>query len=168
MLDAYDTPIYKFALRADIENLTQFLPKQGEPLATGFDVRAAPIDRKPLVLRPGQYFKIPLGFRAFCPAGWWFKLEPRSSTFAKKQVHALCGIIDEAYENEAVFAGQYIPDITKFAEDLTINFGDALGQIIPFKRQLMVVEHVSNAEFDQLCKARNGQRGTGGFGSTGT
>lgn len=169
MTDGYNSiPTYKFALRADLQNNLTFLPKQGEPLATGWDVRAAPHDGKPITLRAGQYFKIPLGFRAFCPSGWWFKLEPRSSTFAKKHVHALCGIIDETYENELVFAGQYIPDITQFATDLVVNPGDAIGQIIPFKRQLMVVEHVSNDDFDQLCKARNGQRGTGGFGSTGT
>lgn len=160
-------PSFKFALRSDLETFDGFLPTQGEPLATGYDVRAAQKDQKPLVLRAGQYFKIPLGFRAFCPEGWWFKLEPRSSTFAKKKVHALCGVIDETYENELVFAGQYIPDITEMGHDLSINFGDAIGQIIPVKRQLMVVEKVSNDTFDQLCKARNGQRGTGGFGSTG-
>jgi len=177
------TPVYRFALRPDLETmfgypptvlvgqdclLPVFFPKQGEPLATGWDVRAAQVDQKPITLRAGQYFKIPLGFRAFCPEGWWFKLEPRSSTFAKKKVHALCGIIDETYENELVFAGQYIPDLTEMGHDLVINFGDAIGQIIPFQRQPMIVQGVSNVEFDQLCALRNGKRGTGGFGSTGT
>jgi dUTPase len=160
-------PTFKFALREDLADQKQFLPTQGEPLATGFDVRAAPIDRKSIVIRPGQYFKIPLGFRSFCPPGWWFKLEPRSSTFAKKHVHALCGVIDEGYENQLVFAGQYIPDVLEMGHDLTINFGDAIGQIIPYQRQIMNVEHISNEEFDRLCRVRGGVRGTGGFGSTG-
>ena len=162
-----ESPTYHFALRQDLQedNLRQFLPNQGEPQATGYDVRAAQHDREPIVVSSGEYVKIPLGFRGFCPEGWWYKLEPRSSTFAKKNLHALCGIIDETYENELVFAAQYLPaDPTA---KLTINFGDAIGQIIPVKRQLMTVQYVTNDEMNVLYKERGGQRGTGGFGSTG-
>lgn len=161
-------PTYRFALRQDLqeENLRQFLPSQGESHATGYDVRAAQHDRQPLVISAGEYVKIPLGFRGFCPEGWWYKLEPRSSTFAKKYLHALCGIIDETFENELVFAAQYLPH--DIASTVTINFGDAIGQIIPVQRQVMNVDYVSNDEMNALYKLRGGKRGTGGFGSTGT
>lgn len=179
-MDGYHIPIYKFALREDLKEEKQFLPTRAEPTATGWDVRAAMPDRKPLVIRPLELAKIPLGFRGFCPPGWWYELKPRSSSFAKKSLHALYGTIDETYEGELVFACQYIPpfhhsyprwsqDIYDYLSDnnLEINFGDAIGQIIPVRREEMVVQDITNADYDALCKQRDAVRGAGGFGSTG-
>lgn len=188
-------PIYKFALREDLEGNNTFLPVKSEPKATGWDVRAAMHNKLPLVIEPFQHVRIPLGFRGFCPEGWWYGLKPRSSTFAKKNLHALYGVVDESYEGELIFACQYIPEfeikttlvevpidppiewmdskstfVSKTIIDgkqLKIEFGEAIGQIIPIKRQDMTVEHITNEEYDSLCKARNFERGTGGFGSTG-
>lgn len=164
-------PNFKFALREDLVNNKEFLPTKAEPLATGWDVRAA----KSIRLLPFEKKLIPLGFRSFCPEGWWFELKPRSSTFGKKDLHCLYGTIDESYQGELLLACQYIPEaISKYdgessfsdAGSLSINFGDALGQIIPVKRKEMIVEEVSNEEYDALCKDRNAIRGAGGFGST--
>lgn len=168
-----EIPKFKFALREDLIENKEFLPTKGEPLATGWDVRAANL-HKPVKLLPFQKVLIPLGFRTFCPEGWWFELKPRSSTFGKKNLHCLYGTIDESYEGELLFACQYIPQsIYKYgtvdfssALPLEISFGDALGQIIPVRRKEMIVEEVSNEEYDNLCKSRNASRGAGGFGST--
>lgn len=159
-------PIFKFALRKDLQDDVMFLPTRSEPNATGWDVRAAMEDRQPLVVKPGQYIKIPLGFRAFVQEGWWYEIKPRSSSFAKKHLHALYGTIDQDFENEAVWAAQYLCDAGNIV-DLTINFGDAIAQIIPVKRKEMVVESISNDEYDKLCKERNGVRKTAGWGSSG-
>lgn len=159
-------PVFKFALRADLVENKDFLPVRGDVLATGWDVRAALNGQKSISLRAGQHVRIPLGFRAFCPPGWWYELRPRSSSFAKKSLHALYGVVDETYEGELIFAAQYLPDVTKFAHDLTITFGEPIGQIIPVVRQTMTVEEVSNKEYDELCKTRASTRGAGGFGST--
>lgn len=179
-----NTPTFSFALREDLKDDKRFLPTQAEPLATGYDVRAAMTDRQPLIVEPFQYLKIPLGCRGFCPEGWWYEVKPRSSTFAKKNLHALYGTIDQGFEGELVFACQYIPELN-FTEGnrdgdfyyirgvygllpkITINFGDAIGQIIPIKRESMKVVEWSNEEYDNACKKRNGTRGAGGFGSTG-
>lgn len=169
------TPKYSFALREDIKNDKRFLPTRAEPKASGWDVRAAMPDKAPLIIKPFQHVKIPLGLRAFCPDGWWYEIKPRSSTFAKKNLHALYGTIDETYEGELVFACQYIPEFSlgeawifnMLPSNLTINFGDAIGQIIPIKRQEMEVVESSNEEYDNSCKTRAGARGAGGFGSTG-
>ena len=162
-------PIFKFAVREDlfdVENL--FLPSRAEPFASGWDVAAAFKDRKSIFLRTGQYIKIPLGIRGFLPAGWWYELKPRSSSFAKKNLHALYGTIDNTFENELVFAAQYIPDSTvSLGGELEIKFGEKIGQIIPVKLQEMKVEKISNEEYNRLCQNRNGVRGVGGFGSSG-
>lgn len=160
-----ETPIFKFALRKDLANDLQFLPSKGEPLATGYDVRAAHHDKSPMVIRAGEYFKIPLGFRSFCPPGWYYQLHPRSSTFAKKQIHNLIGIVDESWEGETLFAGQYLPE--EKGSLLRIDFGERIGQIIPVKREEVEMKLISNEEYDLLCSNRQGSRGDGGFGSTG-
>jgi dUTPase len=166
-------PNFKFALREDLINHREFLPNKAEPLATGWDVRCAVKDG--IKLMPFQKVLIPLGFRSLCPEGWWFELKPRSSTFGKKNLHCLYGTIDESYEGELLLACQFIPEaILKTDSEvsfsscskLSISFGDALGQIIPVRRKEMVIEEVSNEEFNKLCAARAATRGAGGFGST--
>lgn len=177
-----ELPIYRFALRDDLIDDKRFLPTRAEPKATGWDVRAAMPDRKPLIVRPLDHIKIPLGVRGFCPDGWWYDIKPRSSSFAKKNLHALYGTIDETYEGELVFACQYIPPFPHPAmgytdellvpyyfnhNELKIDFGDAIAQIIPRLRQEMIVEDITNEDYDNACKARAAVRGAGGFGSTG-
>jgi dUTPase len=182
-------PTYKFALREDLQHsdYRQFLPLRAEPKATGWDVRAAMPDRKLLRIKPFQQVKIPLGFRGFCPEGWWYELKPRSSTFGKKSLHALYGTIDETYEGELVFACQYIPEVNYEIcsldgidwlepiewlyycrkNELCIEFGEAIGQIIPTRREEMNTIEISNGEYNRLSQERDAVRKAGGFGSTG-
>ena len=159
-----------------------FLPKRVTNKATGWDVRAAFEDRKSITISFAQYIKIPLGFRAFVPNNWWYELKPRSSSFAKKNLHSLYGTIDEDFENQLVFSCQFIPSFNgrmsnlipfgveeksyipilnlRFEREiLKIDFGEAVGQLIPVKRQEMIIESIDNTEYNQLCKERNGDRG---------
>ena len=159
-----EIPNFKFALREDLIDHKEFLPTKAEPAATGYDVRAAFLLHDNLVLNPGDYFKIPLGFRSIPNEGWWFQLHPRSSSFTKKNMHNLIGIIDEHYSNELLFAGQYLPQDMKAS--ITVSFGEAIGQIIPIKRVDMQIVEISNKEYDDFCKQRISAR-AGGFGSTG-
>jgi dUTPase len=185
-----EKPVFKFALRSDVKGDKRFIPTRSESKASGWDVTAAPLDRQPIVIKPFEHVKIPLGFRAFCPDGWWFELKPRSSTFAKKNLHSLYGTIDELYEGQLIFACQYIPSLKILPEvktyadknnhthicgmfdasiykTLTIQFGEPIGQIIPVKRQEMEVIDISNDEYDYLCAERKGERGKKGFGEMG-
>lgn len=183
-----EAPVFKFAIREDLKDTgDRFIPSRGTAKATGWDVKAAFKNRESMVIYVGQHVKIPLGFRTFAPEGWWYELKPRSSTFGKKKLHSLYGTIDEDYEGELIFACQYLPNLhiyksgglpNPFNEysaglrlsedicDLVIDFGEAIGQIIPVKRQEMVTESISNEEFDRICRERNAARGAGGFGST--
>jgi len=158
-----EIPTFKFALREDLKDEKRFLPTRGEPLASGWDVSAAPENKQDIIILPGQYFAIPLGFRSFCPPGWYYQLHPRSSSFIKKHMHNLIGIIDETWEGDTLFAGQYI---TNNSHELTIKFGEKIGQIIPVKRQDIMIETISNEDYNDLCTKRNSVRKSGGFGST--
>lgn len=181
-----ETPVFKFAIREDLKDTGDlFLPSRGTSKATGWDVKAAFKKRESIVIYAGQHVKIPLGFRTFAPEGWWYELKPRSSTFGKKKLHSLYGTIDEDYEGELIFACQYLPSLEispvdelhqnelinamycyKREQYLVVDFGEAIGQIIPVKRQEMITESISNEEFEKICKERNAVRGAGGFGST--
>jgi dUTP pyrophosphatase len=152
-------PTFKFALNEGLGDM--FLPTKAEPYATGWDVRST----SDYQIKPNEYFKISLGFRVIPPDGWWLALHPRSSSFTKKHMHNLIGIIDEHYPNEVLFAGQYIQDCGEVG-DLWIKAGDPIGQIVPIKRIEMKVELVSNKEYDDFRKQQKNIR-TGGFGSTG-
>lgn len=187
-LNKISIPTYYFAL---IPGLTdkKFIPTRSTPKATGWDVRST----ENFTIKAGQYVKIPLGIRGFCPDGWWYEIKPRSSSFTKKNLHALYGTIDEDYEGQLVFAAQYLPEFefetdvesyvpnsiyptntlnyqaktTITSPNLVINAGEAIAQIIPIKRQEMNIKELTNEELDAKYADRNGQRGTGGFGSTG-
>lgn len=182
-----NTPTFSFALRDDLKEEKQFLPRRAHETDTGWDVRAAMEDRKPLIIKPFQKVLIPLGFRALCPKGWWYHMKPRSSSFAKKSLHCLYGTIDEAFEGQLFLSAQYIPEIDLitsahsngygyeeleykteiYAPELTIAFGEALAQIIPIRRQEMEVAEVSNEQYQAMSQERNATRKEQGWGSSG-
>lgn len=145
------TPNFKFALREDLKTEKQFLPNRNKNISIGWDVLAAQPDRKNIIIKPGEYFTVPLGFRCIPEEGWWYELHPRSSSFMEKKMHNLVGIIDKYYNKEVVFAGQYVPSSTDLKmNDLVIKFGESIGQIIPIRRIEMKVEEISNDEFEML------------------
>ena len=155
-------PEFKFALVDEAKGDKNFIPSRAEPMASGWDCRA--MLETPLLVKPFDYVKISLGFRAICPNGWWLKINPRSSTFTKKQLHALYGVADHSYEGQYFFCAQFIPD--ENTSSLQINPGDAIAQLIPVRLERMIVSEVSNEEYDSICKERGGLRGAGGFGSS--
>lgn len=161
-------PKFRFAVREGLDS--SFLPTKSEPFATGWDVRCAEGGGVLLSFEPKL---IRLGFRMYAPEGYWLELRPRSSTFAKKGLHCLYGVIDEHYPNELMLAVQFIPQrnysvsgVMTETTSVHIPFGEKIAQVIPIKRREMVVEGISNEQIDELYQTRNSVR-TGGFGSTG-
>ena len=155
----------KFELINDAEKkIHGYLPEKTTSLATGFDVRNA---GENLVLKPFEYTKIPLGFRALIPSGFWFFLVPRSSTFGKKHMNSLMGVIDEDFEKQWFFAAQYIPknDFSE-AQYLGIPHGDRIAQIILMPRYDFEVVNIDSCEFAQESMLTASKRGEG-FGSSG-
>jgi dUTP pyrophosphatase len=167
-------PEFVFSIRENLDD--SFTPTRGDSHSTGWDVCAA----EDVVLHPTERALIPLGIKCFAPPGYWLELRPRSSTFGKKSLHALYGVIDESYEGELLFACQWIPSfhdevyindsdaiIDYFSHTIKIEKGERIGQLVPVKRQEMSVKVVPYDVFRTLCDARGLARGAGGFGSTG-
>ena len=166
-----ELPVFKFALREDLKDKKEFLPTRVHHTDTGWDVRAAFEDHKDVILSENDKILLPLGFKAISPVGWWFKVVPRSSTFAKKHLNCLYGTVDQCYEGFVYLSCHFQPPHDYQLNEggvkkIEIKFGDRIAQIIPVKRQDMFVKEVSNEEYDRLCKQRNGTRGDGGFGSS--
>ena len=165
-----DMPTFKFALKDGHYDENQFLPTRAHDTDTGWDVRCSTTTE----IKPGEHVIIPLGFRVFAPPGWWLELRPRSSSFIKKHLHALYGVIDECYEGEVGFCTQlqWKPKVSCISLSdrpvtITIGYGEKIGQLIPVRRQNMNVEKISNEEFKKLTDGRAASRGAGGFGSSG-
>lgn len=152
-------PIFKFCLNEGVNE--NFLPKQGTPLSTGYDVKST----EHLILKPFERKLINLGIRCIIPDGWWLDLRPRSSTFAKKKLHCLQGVIDVDYSGQILLAVQYIPEADN-TEVLEIKIGDPIGQLIPVERKQMITTIISKEDFEAEVSMRNDARGSGGFGST--
>lgn len=125
-----ELPTFKFAIQSGLDDT--FLPTKATAKNTGWDVRCA--EPNGVILIPGQYAKISLGFQIFSPEGWWLELRPRSSSFIKKNLHALYGVIDEEFPHLAMFCCQYCPE-GQYSTPLVIEYGERIGQLIPVKRQ---------------------------------
>lgn len=151
------TPKFYFLATSD-----RFIPTN-DGRSVGWDV-CADIG-SPMQICAGQSLLIPLGIKVICPEGWWLQLNPRSSTFAKKDLVSLVGVIDTDYEGNIMLACKYLP--TDKLSVLTIQPGEKIAQLIPMELKKMHAVQVSQEEFAQMSAKRNASRGAGGFGSTG-
>jgi len=169
-------PEFKFALTDDLIEACKesdlepedFLPTKAENRATGWDVRCSVLGG--VNMKQEQYLKVPLGIHMLAPEGWWLKLKPRSSSFTKRYLHALYGTIDETYPGELIFACQYQPCnslIISSGKPQRIEFGDRIAQVIPIKRQEMMVSTTTLEELKKEHSRRNSERKSG-FGSSGS
>lgn len=168
-----EVPGFKFLIDDGLDD--SFLPTRSSREAAGWDVRAA----KDVTIYEGEYVLVPLGIKCFAPEGWWLELRPRSSTFMKKNIDTLYGVIDNDYEGSIYLGCRYTFSKTYthlsisdyFRPDrvgaVSIKKGDRIGQLIPYRINQMSVSKVSPEEFEKLCKERGSERDPAGFGSSG-
>ena len=131
------------------------LPRFETGQAAGTDLRAA-VDA-PVVLQPGERKLIPTGFCMALPAGYEAQVRPRSGLALKHGITVLNspGTIDADYRGEV---GVLI--INHGQEAFTVNRGDRFAQ--------MVIAPVTQATFNVVQSLSETERGSGGYGSTGT
>lgn len=132
------------------------LPQYATMGAAGLDLRAC-LD-EPLTLNPGETRLIPTGLAMhLADPGYAALILPRSGLGHKHGVVLgnLVGLIDSDYQGEIMIS--------------VWNRGQEAFTITPFERiAQMVIVPVVQAKFRQVAEFAQSERGSGGFGSTGS
>lgn len=131
------------------------LPAYETTQSAGMDLAAA-IDA-PMTLAPGKRAMVPTGLAIALPAGYEAQVRPRSGLAAKNGVTVLNtpGTIDADYRGEVKVI------LVNLGEDpFEIERGMRIAQ--------MVIAPVTQASFTEVDSLSETERGSGGFGSTGT
>jgi dUTP pyrophosphatase len=129
------------------------LPAYATAGAAGMDVVAA----EGLRLAPGARHAVATGFAIAIPEGYEVQVRPRSGLALKHGVTCLNtpGTIDHDYRGEVKVILANLGD-----EPFEIARGDRIAQLVPAP--------VQRATLDEVEELDDTERGSGGFGSTGT
>lgn len=131
------------------------LPQYATPLSAGMDLRAN-LDT-PLTIQPGQHLLVPTGLFIALPEGYEAQIRPRSGLAIKHGITVLNspGTIDADYRGEINIILINLSD-----KPFTIEDGERVAQ--------MVIARHDRAEWIETTTLDETQRGSGGFGHTGT
>ncbi len=131
------------------------LPQYMSLHASGMDLYAA-VDG-PVVIAPGERALVPAGFRMALPPGYDAQIRPRSGLAIEHGISVLNapGTVDADYRGEvkAILANLG-------SEPFTVNRGDRIAQ--------MTIQPVARAVVKKAENLPGTDRGSGGFGHTGT
>ena len=130
-------------------------PKYETPGSSGMDI-AAYID-KDIIIKPGDKALVSTGFSLSIPQGYEIQIRPRSGLAVKKGITVLNtpGTIDSDYRGEIKVI------LINFSKnEFTVKSGERIAQMV-----VCPVEQVSVQEVNELYET---DRGSSGFGSTGT
>lgn len=133
------------------------LPAYESEQAAGMDLAAAIPDEAPHVIAPGARLLVPTGFAIELPEDCEAQVRPRSGLAFKHGVTVLNapGTIDADYRGEVK-----VLLINHGQEAFTVTRGMRIAQL--------VVQPVSRATLVEVRELQGSERGSGGFGSTGT
>jgi dUTP pyrophosphatase len=133
------------------------LPAYQSALAAGLDLLAAVPEDSPVTLAPGKHALIPTGLTIALPDGYEAQIRPRSGLAARHGVTVLNapGTVDADYRGEVGV--------------LLINHGDAPFHVRRGERiAQMVIAEVVRGDLIPAGSLSVTNRGSGGFGSTGS
>ena len=131
------------------------LPSYQTPQSAGMDLRAN--NPEPIVLKPLMRAIVPTGLFIELPEGYEAQIRPRSGLAAKKGIGLVNspGTIDADYRGEI---GVIVVNLSN--EDFTIENGERIAQMVIAKHEA--------ASWQEVESLNESDRGSGGFGSTGT
>ncbi len=131
------------------------LPEYATLGSSGMDIRANITE--PLVLQPLSRDLVPTGLFVEIPLGYEIQIRPRSGLAIKQGITCLNtpGTIDADYRGEIK-----VILINLSNEPQTIHPADRIAQ--------MVVQRVEQVQWVAVEELSDSDRGTGGFGSTGS
>ena len=133
------------------------LPAYQSAGAAGLDLLAAIPADAPIVLQPNARELIPTGLALELPPGFEAQVRPRSGLALKAGITVLNspGTIDCDYRGEV--------------KVLLINLGDTPFAVARGERiAQMIVAPVTRIQWEEATALGDSERGTGGYGSTGT
>lgn len=131
------------------------IPRYMTELAAGMDICAV-VDN-PLTLHPGKRCLIPTGLAFAIPEGFEVQVRPRSGLAIKHGI----GLVNSPGTIDADYRGEIgIILINHGHEDFVILSGDRIAQL--------VVAPVVQAQLVEVDLLSETERGTGGFGHTGS
>ena len=138
---------------------TATLPTRGSDYAAGWDLYAdlKNIGLNEVTIAPGAVVKISAGVAVALPEGTFGAIYARSGLAYKKGLRPAnaCGVIDEDYRGPLLVA------IRNDSKDFqTILHGERIAQL--------VVQPYVPVALKEVTELNSTNRGTGGFGSTGT
>jgi dUTP pyrophosphatase len=130
-------------------------PVRASAHAAGFDLRAAVEDT--IVLAPGERRLIPTGISVAIPPGYEGQVRARSGLALKHGIALVNapGTIDADYRGEI---GVIVVNLG--TEPFTIQRGDRIAQL--------VIAPVMDAGLELVSELEGTERGSGGFGSSGS
>ena len=132
------------------------LPSYATALSAGMDLRAF-LPEGPITLAPGERRLFPTGLHIALPQGFEAQVRPRSGLAYKKGVTVLNtpGTIDADYRGDIGV--------------ILINHGSEPFEVVDGERVAqLVIARYETATWKQTDALGETDRGTGGFGSTGT
>lgn len=133
------------------------LPVYSSGQAAGADLCACLGNGSSMTLEPHKWALVPTGLSISLPVGYEVQVRPRSGLAAKAGITVLNspGTIDSDYRGEVKVILINHSDVP-----FVINDGDRIAQ--------MVIARHETALFEVVTSLDETDRGTGGFGSTGT
>lgn len=125
-------------------------PTKSHTNDAGWDLYVAEHCRIPV----GSFRDVDLGIAVEFPPGWWGRIVGRSSTFRKRGLLCLEGIIDEGYRG-----GLYIG---------VTNLSDQVVELHPGERVCqLILQPTPHCRTERVAELTPSERGENGFGSTG-
>jgi dUTP pyrophosphatase len=138
-----------------INNSNNPNPKYQTKSSAGMDLMAFVDD--PIIIESGEWKLISTGIYIELPTGFEAQVRPRSGLALKKGITVLNspGTIDSDYRGEI---GVILINHSK--NNFIVNSGDRIAQLVIAKHESINLKNVQSID--------SSNRGTGGFGSTGT
>lgn len=136
-------------------------PVRGTDRSAGIDFFVPDDLMVPHYLKPGESMLIPSGIHAEIPAGYVMIAKEKSGVATKKNLIIGASVVDEDYQGEIHL---HVINVGKGGQ--WINLGEKLVQFILVPVSYTGIEVIDS--IDDLYNGTKSERGTGGFGSTGT
>lgn len=138
-----------------INNSQHSLPSYETLLSAGMDLRASITE--PIVLKPLQRAIVKTGLHIELPGGYEAQIRARSGLAAKKGI----GLVNAPGTIDADYRGEIGVILVNLSEDeFVVENGERIAQ--------MVIAKHERIEWEEVQSLGATERGSGGFGSTGT